>query len=840
MKNKIIVRSLCLCAALLVSNVATAQNILKSDTATMDAAADWSGNAPTASNVGEFGSTPLAATLAAMTLGGAVSLAGLQLDNNMNGPLTIAADGNTLTLGASGIDMSAANQNATLGCLVTLGSAQNWNVVSPETLTVSGVVTLNDLLTLNGSGAVTLSAANTGTGGLTISNGFVTFGNAAAAGGASGGTLTLGGGTLFMNGLNIANAVNVTGNTLVTNGLTAAQFNGNWTGAGTVTIIEGTNSTVTFTATSGLSGFAGTIKMSDLQPIVGFIRFSGSASGSSAATFDLGNGYSVMHTRNGQAVSLGALKGGPNSTIEGARSATASGTTYSIGLNNTSTTFYGLMTNGTVTGNSWMALTKVGTGTLTLVGTNNADATGPTEVSAGTLQIGDGNANGSFTSGNTIIDAGGTLAFDRPDNYTTINSIANSGALTIIGGGTNTYNTGAYTGAGAINVINGGFVMASPAATLGTIYVGPGMTFDASQDASLTSVLGLSGSGTINVVGGSLTAVTVTGGISPGGSGTAGTLTINGGLIESGGVNNQFVLSQVGGTNDFLVVKGSLNVSSGTQTISLSEFGGGAVPPGVYPLISYTGTLTGGTNNFSVSAIGFSGTVTNITSVTPNEIAVIVTPATRPALNLTWVGDAANHWDLTTVHDWVNGGTNYVFQAGDSALFTDSGSANPPVNLQGNMFPAALVVSNTTKNYIFTGSGSIAGTTGLTKTNGGKLTLLTTNSYTGPTVIGGGVLELETGALLASGTAGAIGAASSDPSNLVFYGSTFRYSGMDTNRTDHGMTIVSGVTVDVTNAAAVFTASGVVTGRAGRRTLDESGSRARWCCRTSTPMPAGR
>ncbi len=89
MKTKIIVRSFCLCAALLVSNVATAQNILKSDTATMDAAADWSGNAPTASNVGEFGSTPLAATLAAMTLGGAVSLAGLQLDNNMNGPLTV-------------------------------------------------------------------------------------------------------------------------------------------------------------------------------------------------------------------------------------------------------------------------------------------------------------------------------------------------------------------------------------------------------------------------------------------------------------------------------------------------------------------------------------------------------------------------------------------------------------------------------------------------------------------------------------------------------------------------------------------------------------------------------
>ena len=138
--------------------------------------------------------------------------------------------------------------------------------------------------------------------------------------------------------------------------------------------------------------------------------------------------------------------------------------------------------------------------------------------------------------------------------------------------------------------------------------------------------------------------------------------------------------------------------------------------------------------------------MTNITSVTPNEIAVIVTAPARQSLNLTWVGDgAANNWDLTSTN-WVNGGTKYAFQAGDSALFTDSGSANPPVNLQASVFPASLVVSNKTKNYIFTGSGSIAGTGGLTKTNSGTLTILNTNSYTGPTVIGGGVLELETGA----------------------------------------------------------------------------------------------
>jgi autotransporter-associated beta strand protein len=471
MKTKFIVRSICLCAALFGSSLspAWAANVIKLDTTSMAATtANWSA-VPAATDIGEFDGTASAASLAGLTLGGAdLPLGGLLFDGTLQGPATVAA-GNNLILGASGIDMSAANQSVTLSCIMSLASAQYWNVVSPQKLTVGGVVAITNLLTLNGTGAVALNVANTGTGGLTISNGFVTFGNAAAGGT---GMLTLGGGTLAINGLTISDAINVTGTALLTNGLSASTFSGTWTGAGTLNVIEGTNSTITFSAAGGLSAFTGTIKMSDSQPANGFFRFSGTASGSTAATFDLGNGFAIMHTRNGQPVNLGALKGGVNSTIEGARSTTGANTTYSVGGNNTSTTFAGLITNGTVAGGT-LSLTKVGTGTLTLTGTNNADATGPTEVSAGTLQIGDGNADGSLTSGNTIIDAAGTLLFDRPDNYTMNTSIANSGALTIIGGGTNTYNngSGAYSGTGSINVLNGGFVLASPVTALGLVNV---------------------------------------------------------------------------------------------------------------------------------------------------------------------------------------------------------------------------------------------------------------------------------------------------------------------------------------------------------------------------------
>ena len=806
MKSQIIARSVSLCAALLCSNLCTAQNILKSDTTTMSAAADWSGTAPTASTVGEIGATPQAATLAGMTLGGAVSLAGLQLDNTMNGPLAIAS-GNTLTLGTSGINMSAANQNATLGCALTLGGAESWNVGSPQTLTVNGAVAINNLLTINGTGTVAFgTTANTGTGGLTISSGNVTFGAAASAGT---GTLTLGGGTLAINGLTVANAIAVTGNALLTNGLTASTFSGNFTGAGTLNVIEGTNATITFSAAGGLSAFTGTLKVSDAQPI-GFIRFSGTASGSSAATFDLGNSSIIVHTRNGQSVSLGALKGGANSVVMGARSTTGATTPYTIGANNLSTVFSGMITNGTVAG-ATVTLTKVGTGTLTLAGPNAY--TGSTTNNAGTLQIGNGTASGTLGIGAVIIASGATLAFDRPDNYTNTDNIANSGTLAVFGGGTNTYNTGTYTGTGAVNVTNGGFVLASPAAALGPVYVGSGGTLDLSQDTSFASVQSLSGSGTLNLAGPS-TVVTVTGNVSAGGNGTAGTLAVNGSLTKNGGVNNSFVLSNVGGTNDLLTVSGNLTVS-GMNTITLTEFGGGLIPGGIYPLIAYSGTLTGGINNFQVVAFG-NATLTNITSVTPNEIAVVVAAAARPALNLTWVGDGVlNYWDLASTN-WVNGGTNYVFQTGDSVVFNDSTNTNPNVNIQVAVDPASLVVDSATQQYIFTGAGGIGGPVGLTKTNGGTLTLLNNNSYTGPTIIGGGVLELETGALLSSGSASPIGAASGSPANLVFYGSTLKYSGTEvSNGMDHGMTIVNGMTVNVTNAGTAFTEYGLVTGSGG-------------------------
>ena len=153
--------------------------------------------------------------------------------------------------------------------------------------------------------------------------------------------------------------------------------------------------------------------------------------------------------------------------------------------------------------------------------------------------------------------------------------------------------------------------------------------------------------------------------INPGSAVATGTLKITGGLTEMGGVNNNFQLTN---TNPNVInVQGGLNVSSGIQNIYLSGFGTNAIAPGTYPLFTYTGGFNGTLNNFFVSfgANAYSGTLTNITTTTPPEIAVIVGSPSRPAANVVWKGDGvANNWD-TVGQDWLVGGvgTASVFEA---------------------------------------------------------------------------------------------------------------------------------------------------------------------------------
>jgi autotransporter-associated beta strand protein len=147
-----------------------------------------------------------------VVLGADLSFLGVKL-TNPGGPVTINA-GNTLTLGASGIDMTTATQDLTINSGLALGGAQTWDLgTSGRNLKVNGIVSggtvSTSILTITGNGTTLLSGANTFTGRATIGTGsLVNLGNNAALGAAGAGNETLvSGGTLNIGGSNLGTEV---------------------------------------------------------------------------------------------------------------------------------------------------------------------------------------------------------------------------------------------------------------------------------------------------------------------------------------------------------------------------------------------------------------------------------------------------------------------------------------------------------------------------------------------------------------------------------------------------------------------------------------------------------
>jgi len=78
----------------------------------------------------------------------------------------------------------------------------------------------------------------------------------------------------------------------------------------------------------------------------------------------------------------------------------------------------------------------------------------------------------------------------------------------------------------------------------------------------------------------------------------------------------------------------------------------------------------------------------------------------------------------------------------DTVVFNNTVGSGGVITNNTTVSPASVTVTNPTADYTFSGSGGIAGSTGLTKSGAGKLTLTTANSYTGATTVNGGTLAL--------------------------------------------------------------------------------------------------
>ncbi len=120
---------------------------------------------------------------------------------------------------------------------------------------------------------------------------------------------------------------------------------------------------------------------------------------------------------------------------------------------------------------------------------------------------------------------------------------------------------------------------------------------------------------------------------------------------------------------------------------------------------------------------------------------------TNPPQNLLWTGSVNNDWDTNTAN-WipVGGGPATKYEIGDIATFDDS-SAATNVNVVGQVVPgqtgAGVTVSNSVRQYTFSGSGTVAGTSLLLKVGTEKVTFTTTKQ--GPVTVLAGPIEVGVG-----------------------------------------------------------------------------------------------
>ena len=149
-------------------------------------------------------------------------------------------------------------------------------------------------------------------------------------------------------------------------------------------------------------------------------------------------------------------------------------------------------------------------------------------------------------------------------------------------------------------------------------------------------------------------------------------------------------------------------------------------------------------------------------------------------------------------------------------LFTNSkkvlidAAEDADITLTETVEPEAVVV-NTDADISLRGSGAIGGSTSMNKAGKGTLTLGTTNTYTGATVLHSGTLSFST--LKDGEVPSAIGASSEFGQNWIWNGGTWNYTGSTTS-TNRSANLYADTEFDVAGSSATVTMNGRIEGPA--------------------------
>jgi fibronectin-binding autotransporter adhesin len=564
---------------------------------------------------------------------------------------------------------------------IALNSAATIDTAASTTLTYNGIMAGTNALTKSGNGTLVLGGVNTYSGTTEVSAGVLNIRNASALGATSSGTTVDSGASLqLQGGISVGAEPLTLNNAGVSSAGAIENVSGtnSWSGAITLaspSTIGSTSGTITVSGNIDNATFGLTIGGAGNTTLSGVISNSGglTKSGSGTLTLSGGNTFSGNTTISAGTLKLGAANvipdgaskgdvvmnpssgtatfdlGGFSETINGLTSSgagssvvdnSASSTTpmLTIGGNNVTSTFSGVIQNTAGT----LALTKTGSGTLTLSGANTFS--GSTTINAGTLSIGAdnnlGTAPGSATAG-SLTFGGGTLtttaSFTLNSNrgivfnstatidvaasttLTYVGIAAGSGGLTktsagtLILSGANTYSGTTTINAGVISISEDNNLGAAPgSATAGQLTFGGG-TLASTATLTLNSNRGIAFNSTATIDVATSTTLTY-GGIAAGSGGltktSAGILVLNGSNTYSGTTTISAGTLLVNGSqsSSALSLNGGTLGGTGTVGTITSTSSGGTVSPGSGPGILNTSNINWSTGSptFSIELNGTS------------------------------------------------------------------------------------------------------------------------------------------------------------------------------------------------------------------------------------------
>jgi autotransporter-associated beta strand protein len=368
-----------------------------------------------------------------------------------------------------------------------------------------------------------------------------------------------------------------------------------------------------------------------------------------------------------------------------------------------------------------------------------------------------------------------------------------------------------------------------------TANVSGGLTFSGSGTTTLTGGYTYTGptvlaAGTLSL-GASAVTPSVAGALTIGANATLTLDTSSGTALRAGGLtlqspatnNLNYGTLSANPTTPAIQVAGSVSLPGSGAVLNISAFG---LKTGTFPLIKYTGTQLASLSGLSLGLLppGVVATLAN----NAGEIDLVVTGTGQ---NLQWYGLDADsglvdtNWGINAPTNWVSFGTTTGTDykqytngigtvVGDPVTFDDNAYVNngtvvSTVWLTNTVQPYQLIVnSGNAYTYSFFGPGGVTGM-GVVVMSNGSLTLGTSNSYTGGTLIYGGTV-------IVSNSYG-LGAASSP---LTLGGGTLQFG---SNLTNSGaVSVTAASTIDVQNGIT-NTLKGPVTG-SGALTLTDAGT----------------